>query len=471
MVVYPYCCDTCYKEDCSCICHICNKHQLDEEESKPKRKTRQTEKNINWISCNNCKNWVHPQCTGLTKAEYTKIKNYQVPPTNKKDKSEPFFKCLKCCLHQIFKSTGENVTDIINKNRSKASHPQKETPTSATTLDTTTQTEETETITQVKNQISKEQHHKSNTTENNSDKIDITIISTNLQKQDKENSETSAIISDTKSNQSNINKNKPAEQKQKQLATESTDQANKSTEPKQKQQTTNSKNSSNNICIRVIDNIPQQSKPKSSVDIKQHIQKTIGKEIKIDFIYPLAKGGIAVHLPTEQEANLLQEQAGNIYPNSICRKPSSVTKKKIIIKNISPKYSQEDIQANLSDKYKKSFEVKRFHSRINKKPLPIILIITENSLHVKTADKIQIFGKDYLCETYKKPLVRCYNCQKFGHIARFCRSEQACQTCGTNHQFVNICYKPFYCINCKQPGHPSSSTHCPSYIEKSKLIK
>ena len=66
-------CNTCNSEDCDCVCHICNKNQP-ETESAIIRNTRSRKQNkIDWISCNKCGQWVHPQCSGINKKEITKI--------------------------------------------------------------------------------------------------------------------------------------------------------------------------------------------------------------------------------------------------------------------------------------------------------------------------------------------------------------------------------------------------------------
>ena len=83
--------NTCNSEDCNCVCHICNKNQP-ETESAIIRNTRSRKQNkIDWISCNKCGQWVHPQCSGINKKEINKTNK-----CFKANKVEPFFKCLNC---------------------------------------------------------------------------------------------------------------------------------------------------------------------------------------------------------------------------------------------------------------------------------------------------------------------------------------------------------------------------------------
>ena len=101
-------CDTCQISDCACICSICLNHQpLNQTPVKKNRKTNS--KKINWISCNSCKLWAHPKCTGLTNKEFKVINNTEL----KKNNSSLFFKCLKCSIKAVT-SAGLNLTASKN---------------------------------------------------------------------------------------------------------------------------------------------------------------------------------------------------------------------------------------------------------------------------------------------------------------------------------------------------------------------
>ena len=85
-------CKLCLCENCIRTCAICNKHQPNI--LSPVKVTRNKKENhINWISCNACKNWMHPKCSGLTKNENTKIEKLI-----KEKKIDYYFKCIKYCV-------------------------------------------------------------------------------------------------------------------------------------------------------------------------------------------------------------------------------------------------------------------------------------------------------------------------------------------------------------------------------------
>ena len=91
----------CLSEDCNCVCTICNKHQP--EINTPEKKTRRKKKSqVDWISCNSCRTWVHPICTGSTK---------KINKIIKEKKVDYFFKCLKCSISSI--TSSGSLTEIV----------------------------------------------------------------------------------------------------------------------------------------------------------------------------------------------------------------------------------------------------------------------------------------------------------------------------------------------------------------------
>lgn len=74
--------------------------------------------------------------------------------------------------------------------------------------------------------------------------------------------------------------------------------------------------------------------------------------------------------------------------------------------------------------------------------------------------------KDYV------DVARCYKCQRYGHVAKFCKSkEPSCSWCAGEHEFKD-CKKnkqeDVKCVNCTRDGkkdvkHPSSWRKCPVY--------
>ena len=65
---------------------------------------------------------------------------------------------------------------------------------------------------------------------------------------------------------------------------------------------------------------------------------------------------------------------------------------------------------------------------------------------------------------------RCYQCQKFGHIARGCNRKEVCGWCAEEGHNIKNCTRKgqtAVCINCKEArrgcGHDAGSLECPAY--------
>ena len=65
---------------------------------------------------------------------------------------------------------------------------------------------------------------------------------------------------------------------------------------------------------------------------------------------------------------------------------------------------------------------------------------------------------------------RCYNCQRFSHVAKMCTEKTVCENCGKQHSGFESCQDPIKCINC-EGKHKASSRYCPVYIELLDRLK
>ncbi|KAG5866451.1 hypothetical protein JTB14_015355 [Gonioctena quinquepunctata] len=68
-------------------------------------------------------------------------------------------------------------------------------------------------------------------------------------------------------------------------------------------------------------------------------------------------------------------------------------------------------------------------------------------------------------------VIRCYRCQKYGHVASNCRSPLACSRCAGEHDTRNCESRSIRCVNCYREGaeiqdHEATSFDCPTYQRK-----
>ena len=97
----------------------------------------------------------------------------------------------------------------------------------------------------------------------------------------------------------------------------------------------------------------------------------------------------------QKRSKTLEKEINNISPGSSCTKPLTQTSSaKVVIKNINPFISTEDIKQVVDKKFNQNSKIRRFLSSVNRKPLPIISISCHSEISSKLLiERIDIFGK------------------------------------------------------------------------------
>ena len=62
--------------------------------------------------------------------------------------------------------------------------------------------------------------------------------------------------------------------------------------------------------------------------------------------------------------------------------------------------------------------------------------------------KVALGFISYSVREYVPKPMRCYNCQRFGHIAKACKGRQRCATCGEDHEYGQCNHEQPKCCNC-----------------------
>lgn len=68
-----------------------------------------------------------------------------------------------------------------------------------------------------------------------------------------------------------------------------------------------------------------------------------------------------------------------------------------------------------------------------------------------------------------RPL-RCYKCQRFGHVSGVCRGARRCPTCGKDHNFDECGEKEMKCVNCGE-AHSAADKGCRVFIKTQEVLK
>ena len=222
--------------------------------------------------------------------------------------------------------------------------------------------------------------------------------------------------------------------------------------------------------VVIIDGLRKPEEFQNSRDIKAEIRKQ-KEDLKIKYAYPLNRGGVAVTLESEEEADLLKEDwpvdsFGNSGLSLNVHEKSSIIPR-CILKNVSPFTLIDSVIGEIQKQTGVKVSARRLRYRDTNKPMPVVEVTCSSpeDLHVLFKVKVSIADrivgvKAYVGKT-TVPL-RCYNCQEFGHVARLCVGESRCEYCGVKH--TGRCNgNPVSCVNCGG-SYRSSSPNCPAYL-------
>jgi len=90
-------------------------------------------------------------------------------------------------------------------------------------------------------------------------------------------------------------------------------------------------------------------------------------------------------------------------------------------------------------------EVLRFKRREgNDGDSPVLLTFAKSAL----PERVYLGSMAYRVREYIRPPLRCYKCQKSGHVAGSCRGKQKCVKCGDDHDIKECKAESPKCCNC-----------------------
>lgn len=211
------------------------------------------------------------------------------------------------------------------------------------------------------------------------------------------------------------------------------------------------KKENNVIIIKPID-INEKSEKTENV-LKQAVDPK-KLQIGIAQIKKLKEGGLAVQCDkTEHVLNLIKEakeKMGQEYEIRLPKERKSSDKMLIIgvlnsqINDDREKWEQEICEQNGIGK------INIIHKKVNYYKTTVNLIIEvdkETMAMLHTEGKIKMGWQMCKIVEYLQ-IMRCYNCNEYGHIALHCKGETACGYCAGHHSY-NECVGDFAeCVNC-----------------------
>lgn len=231
--------------------------------------------------------------------------------------------------------------------------------------------------------------------------------------------------------------------------------------------------------VIIVDNIENPKEFRSSIQIQEKI-KRFEQFQEVQLAYSLPQGGIVLHFRSSVAAEKALENWPECVFNDkeVPHRTSSKKESKVnYMKNVDTSLSEFQIGEILSSIGIKYCSIKRLHYRYGRHPMPVVQLV-----HASVEDKLAALqmvipitfqNRNAFLESKKFKVIRCFNCQRFGHIARTCIYSQRCECCGrTDHlgEVCGVCVQEFCCANCSG-NHRSSSKNCPIYCHHASKFR
>ena len=222
--------------------------------------------------------------------------------------------------------------------------------------------------------------------------------------------------------------------------------------------------------IIVIDEISNPSDFSKSANILKEIKRY--SDINIDFTYPLVKGGIAIHTQSKEERDQLFEQLPiDSFSGGKKSKLEENRPKSAFIKNIDTKVSTSEIETKLRTQDINVIECKRIINWTTQRPTRTVKVTVSLEDIEKLIRNFEFKVGDSSCKIERQKyssVIRCYDCQQFGHIGKNCKAEKRCVRCAGNHISHLLCSLPAKCVNC-EGEHSSADNKCQVYIRYNEI--
>lgn len=394
------------------LCLICQKEDI------PQARVTRNAKKDNWVQCDCCKAWLHACCGGITQVQYSKV-----------NKDTCWYKCVVCCLQQLNILPCDSEVD---------------TPVNLVSVAVTRR------LTAVTN-LNKEKLKRVSVSSVYTP--EVSTVSTPEVKHITSEAEVSQLSS-------SLLQSRPEH-----LVTNSANCTNKDSIPHRKEEDSITFSSESDLDkIVIIDKISNPLEFASTKRILREIHDYF-PDVRVNYAYSLARGGVAVHTISQSDRDLLiNDLPAESFGGGVKHLPKGYTGEWIFIKGVDTSVESQCLIDKLQSQGIDIIEIKRLTKRYIGTPTQVVKVKSKGS-SIERLLNINLVINNKRCTVERErtnKVIRCYHCQSFGHLARHCTQARHCEVCGDSHDQSERCSGRIQCCNCGG-SHSAASNRCPAY--------
>lgn len=201
---------------------------------------------------------------------------------------------------------------------------------------------------------------------------------------------------------------------------------------------------------------------------------------QIKNIDSIGRNRIRINFKNSKSANALVKSAFLKQYNLIAYIPKFLLHRRGVVKYVDLEYTEEQLKNSIKEydmHCKFTVEsVKRFNRKetlsdgtTKLSPTKTILINFKSQSLPKC---ITINHVIFSVETYNQKVLLCYNCYRYGHLGKQCRSSVRCLKCGENHE-SKTCNKILTprCFHCAGNHFTNEIGNCPEFKRQTEIKK